>query len=206
MSINKPVTGLLQVATTAPFEAEEKIAEFNQFSQNMNAVISLPSGYTDVYVYDESQVLKAKATRTEDKELVFLTIFGEKPENLFFYVSNGGNKQKTTASVKFEANRILGAPANPFVLELAEARSVQIYPNPFSSELTIELNAGVKQDTQIEIISLTGQVIYTQAVQVQAGINVISCRPLISDGIYLVKVQIDGREFIQKVIKQADTN
>jgi hypothetical protein len=206
MGVAKPVTGLLQVATTVPFEAEKTVAEFNQYSQNMNAVVSLPSGYTDVFVYDEAQVLKAKASRSEDKELVYLTIFGEKPENLFFYISNGGNKQKATASVKFEANRIIGAPANPFVLELAEGRNVQLYPNPFASELTIELNASVKQESQIEIISLTGQVIYTQAIQVQAGTNVISCRPLISNGIYLVRVQIDGREFVQKVIKQADTN
>lgn len=206
MSVAKPVTGLLQIATTVPYEAEEKVPAFNQFSQNMNAVISLPSGYTDVFVYDESQVLKAKSSRGTDKELIYLTIFGEKPENLFFYISNGENKQKTTASIEFQANRILGARAKPFILELPNDRSVRLYPNPFSNELTIELNAGVKQETQLEIVSITGQVIYTKAIQVQAGLNVISCRPLISDGIYLVKVQIDGREFVQKVIKQAASN
>jgi hypothetical protein len=80
------------------------------------------------------------------------------------------------------------------------------YPNPFSMELTIELQALANQETKIEIVSVTGQVVYSKAIDVKAGLNVITCNPVISDGVYLVKSQIDGREFVQKVIKQAASN
>ncbi len=206
MSTPKAITGLLQVGDNTPIEEEKQVPEFNKFSQNMNAVVLLPAGYTEVFVYDEENVLKAKATRGSDNELVFLTIFGEKAEKLSFYVSKGENKQKSTASIDFTANKILGVPANPFRLELANERSMRPYPNPFSMELTIELQALANQETKIEIVSVTGQVVYSKAIDVKAGLNVITCNPVISDGVYLVKSQIDGREFVQKVIKQAASN
>ncbi|KFF03191.1 LamG-like jellyroll fold domain-containing protein [Flavobacterium reichenbachii] len=183
---------------------QETIAsEFKQYSQNMNAVVLLPKGFDELFVYDSKGVLKG-ASRNQminGKELSFITIFGEDTEELSFTLGDGFSKKDTSKSFVFKGNNVLGTIADPVILEEVSKSENSIYPNPFTTTLNIELNADKKQEVNVQLYSVTGQLVFSQKTIIESGRNVISISPNIAQGVYIIETGVDGKKVRTKAIK-----
>jgi hypothetical protein len=61
-----------------------------------------------LYVYDANGVLKGATVNqyVNNEALSFITVYGEMPETLVFYI--GVNKKRTSKSFSFKGNDVLG--------------------------------------------------------------------------------------------------
>lgn len=189
--------------TTSNDEQETIASEFKMYSQNMNAVVLLPKGFDELFVYDSKGVLKGvtKNQIVDGRELSFITIFGDDAENLSFTLGNGFTKKSTSKSFIFKGNDVLGTITNPIILEEVSKIENTIYPNPFETTLNIVLNASKKQEVAVQLYSFTGQLVFTQKMILESGSNAISISPNIGKGVYMVEVEVDGKLIITKAIK-----
>jgi hypothetical protein len=189
--------------TASNTEQEAIASEFKMYSQNMNAVVLLPKGFDELFVYDAKGVLKG-VTRNqvvEGKELSFITVFGEDAEELSFTLGDGFTKKGTSKSFVFKGNEVFGTIANPIILEEVSKRENSIYPNPFKTTLNITLNAAIKQEVKVQLYSVHGQLVFSQKMVIESGNNVISISPNIPQGVYIVEAGVDGKQVKSKVIK-----
>ena len=185
-------------------ESQASIAnEFMAFSENMNAVVQLPEGYETLYVYDEAGNLKGKSSNQNvgGKALSFITIYGDLPETLVFYVGNGSKEKATTKTFSFKANDVLGTVAKPIVLEVF-SDNVQVFPNPFIDKLTIKVAALESQEVTIQLYNLASQLLFSQSFKVSAGSNSLNISPKVATGIYLLQVRMKANMVTSKVIKR----
>lgn len=183
-------------------EQETIKSEFKQYSQNMNAIVLLPNGFNELFVYDSKGLLKGVATNqmVNNQELSFITIFGENPETLSFAIGDGFTKKTTTKSFVFNENKVLGTIANPVILEDI-LHDVMIYPNPFQTTLAIRLNASKSQEAKIQIFSLTSQLVFTKNMNIEPGESEIKISPNVAQGVYIMKIEVDGQITTTKIIK-----
>lgn len=76
-------------------------------------------------------------------------------------------------------------------------------PNPFSSELTLDIRAAASGIAQVELIDLLGKQHYASTEMFETGSNrVLINTASLPDGIYLVRVSQNGETFLQKVIRR----
>ena len=108
------------------------------------------------------------------------------------------------ASIVFDYNTpiVTNTASNTIVTginEVASASSVNIYPNPATDELTIQLLGGVIAKN-ISITDVLGREIFSQQMNLQ---SVICNLESFADGIYFIKVQMaNGGEVIKKLVKE----
>jgi len=192
--------------TISPIENETqaKIAnEFKEYSANMNAVVLLPEGFKELFVYDTNGVLKGKATNqvVNDKELSFITIYGDTPETLVFYIGDGRSKKETTKTFSFKNNNVLGTIAKPVVLEIL-SDNVSVFPNPFENNLTVKVDVIESQVVTIQLYNLTSQLLYSKKFEVKIGSNLLEISPKVATGTYLLQVKMTEGSVISKVVKK----
>ena len=79
------------------FKHKRTESEFTKYADNMNAVVLLPEGYNELFVYDDDGILKGQAVNqtVANKQLSFITIYGESDRNLTFYVGDAGSQKGT---------------------------------------------------------------------------------------------------------------
>lgn len=114
----------------------------------------------------------------------------------FFHVKNKlftmfGDLYSSEPGFKGESNPTTG-------IEFAEIEnnSITVYPNPASQ--TIQIKAGNNEISKIEIISLTGKVVFQQSTQTRDVIDVSNW----GSGVYVVKTTLtDGQDYQSKFIK-----
>ncbi|WP_406682777.1 T9SS type A sorting domain-containing protein [Seonamhaeicola sp. MEBiC1930] len=178
-------------------------SEFTKYSENMNAVVLLPDGYHELFIYDEDGVLKGEAVNqlVGDKELSFITIYGEQPKKLTFHIGNGKSQRPTQKTVTFKSNVVLGTVSNPFVLESNILESLKVYPNPFKSELTLQLNSNEVSDMELKLFNVVGQLVYSEQHKTSKGQNTIKLTPKISNGVYFLKVNFNNVITTYRIIK-----
>jgi hypothetical protein len=182
---------------------EEMRSEFKQYSQNMNAVVLLPKGYNELLVYDAKEVLKgiAHSQVVNGKELSFITIYGEIPENLQIYVGDGINKKETKKTFVFKSDEVLGTIENPITLEDDLIDKLIIYPNPFIDDLHFTINAKENQEVKIQLFSMDGKLVFTKKMNVLVGDNNLEIYPQVPTGNYLLQIEVNGQTLTNKVIK-----
>lgn len=76
------------------------------------------------------------------------------------------------------------------------ADKISVFPNPFAEILFIN---GTSETCKVDVVNMQGMVVYST--KTGEGVNMLSLGNL-SSGIYLVKINDNGKEYIQKVIKQ----
>jgi hypothetical protein len=169
----------------------------------MNAVVLLPEGYDDLYVYDGEAVLKGQAKNQTigDKVLSFITIYGDTSEELSFHVGNSVNQRATSKQIAFKGNSVLGTVAQPLVLEDDNLRGLKMYPNPFSKELVLELYSEVEEDIEVKMYNMLGQLVYANNKALKKGNNKIEITPKVSIGVYFLHVNLNNVISTYKVIK-----
>jgi hypothetical protein len=176
--------------------------EFTKYAANMNAVVSLPQGYSELFAYDASGVLKGAALNQEvnGKALSFITVYGESSETLVFYIGDGTNEKRTSKNFSFKGNDILGTINKPIIIEEI-INYVKIFPNPFDNEITLKVNADKDQIVSIQLYSLTGQMVFDKKQNVVSGENVLKIQPKVASGAYLLQIEINGEKTVNKVMK-----
>ena len=85
--------------------------------------------------------------------------------------------------------------------EDAPANDLFIYPNPMRNELTIDFDKGEYSNVGISLYNSLGTVCYSLAGQHLHHKKTIDVSSLPS-GVYLVELDIDGKKFVSKVIKE----
>ena len=177
---------------------------YSKCPNTMNAIVQLPKGFNELYFYNDAHELRGncKTINVDGKELAFITIYGgEKPENLTAYIGSNNRTQETTKTIKFSPDVLLGSIAEPIVIELAN-QEFKIFPNPFHDELKIVLDRKEKGEAKIIIYSiLTGQKFYEKNFNVNAGTTILKIQPDVPSGTYAMSIQIGGKVFLNKIIK-----
>ena len=176
--------------------------EFKKYPENMNAVVLLPEGYDELFVYDAKGILKGSTVNqsVNDSKLSFITVYGDTAEELVFYIGNGTSNKKTSKKFTFKGNDVLGTISKPILLE-EMINAVSIYPSPFDNEITIKANAVKDQNISIRLYSLSGNLILDKQQNVVSGENVLKIQPIVASGAYLLQISINDETIIHKVIK-----
>ena len=185
-------------------ESQAKIAnEFKEYSENMNAVVQLPEGFDSLFVYDTIGNFKGKSNNqiVGGKELSFITIYGDVPETLVFYVGDGRDEKATTKTFSFKSNNVLGTIAKPVILEVF-SDNVTIFPNPFEDNLTVKVDVLESDTVTIQLYNLTSQLLFSKKFEVTAGSNLLKISPKVATGIYLLQVKMKENTVISKVVKK----
>lgn len=106
----------------------------------------------------------------------------------YLVVSDIGCNSEPSSSIHFIPTGI-----NPIM----SAKTIKVYPNPTSNELTIEIE-GNTNNTEFEILNSIGQVIFTGTLVEKSVVQTTSFTP----GIYLVKLKSGDTFEFKKVLKK----
>ena len=134
-------------------------------------------------------------------KLSFITIYGDTPETLVFYIGDGRSKKETTKTFSFKNNNVLGTIAKPVVLEIL-SDNVSVFPNPFENNLTVKVDVIESQVVTIQLYNLTSQLLYSKKFEVKIGSNLLEISPKVATGTYLLQVKMTEGSVISKVVKK----
>jgi trimeric autotransporter adhesin len=79
-----------------------------------------------------------------------------------------------------------------------------VYPNPFNSELNVNLNLTTDGNIRMNLIDITGKTLISKEQKMNAGNNVTSLEGManLTPGVYFLNIEMNGQSFVQKVVKQ----
>jgi hypothetical protein len=176
--------------------------QYAQFPNTMSAVVQLPEGFENLAFYNESGQLRgnSQTQNIDGTDLAFITIYGNKPEKLTAHIGSGNTTQATTKSVSFSTDAILGSISNPVVIDLP-IEKVSVSPNPFHNDLEIAIEAENSGDAHIVINNMLNQVVFNGTFEIQRGATILKIHPNITNGIYILRVEVAGKMVSQKIIK-----
>ena len=99
---------------------------------------------------------------------------------------------------KFEYSSIVSV-----VNQTAKATAVEAYPNPFNSSISISVVAVKASTANVEIFDISGRKLFSNTYEVEEGSNSIAITKLtdLNQGIYFVRVDVDGEVKVIKMIK-----
>jgi hypothetical protein len=186
-------------------QQEQIAATFTKYSQNMNAIVLLPEGYSKLYAYDDQGVLKgsSKGQLIDGEILGFITLYGEGPENLTFHIGSDAKENKTSKVIDFIGDTVLGTISEPILLELDELDAVHVFPNPFGDTLTVSVTVSSDQTVELNLYSILNQKVITKKFNAKQGKNVFDLKTSrIPSGVYLLKISKNENSIAYKVIKK----
>jgi hypothetical protein len=193
-----------------PSENELMQEQYFEYPENMNAVVELPEGYNDLFIYDAAGTLKGfgKNQNIGDRKLTFITIYGNKTEKLTYYISDGTTDLVAATNIlEFGSNKMLGQVSDPIVLKLGTDEGLffntqfKIYPNPFKESLQIDVYSDGVNPTSIQIFSIQGSLVYSSENIFAKGSASVTISPDIASGPYFLKVTNGVTVEMKKVIK-----
>ncbi|MBP6977162.1 MAG: T9SS type A sorting domain-containing protein [Bacteroidales bacterium] len=86
--------------------------------------------------------------------------------------------------------------------ELFNELTFLAYPNPVTSEITIQLKGDASADSQVEIMNLTGQVVFSGQMDLRSSKPVSIGVGALPDGLYIIQVSSDSELFTKKFLKE----
>ncbi|MGB0404106.1 MAG: LamG-like jellyroll fold domain-containing protein [Salibacteraceae bacterium] len=102
-------------------------------------------------------------------------------DDLFFY-----DRVLTDAEIQdLQNDKVPGLSGTTGVIEIKSIGNLKVYPNPCGAKLSVFIKE-VKRDSQLEVLDLSGQVVYSKSVDSGLRINTISSEQLKS-GMYLIR-------------------
>lgn len=161
---------------------------------NYNGDVSNNVDYTLYYTNTITEVEYSVTGNSADNPTL---LEGLDSETLYTYYIVCNDQCNTTTSMESFTTLLDG------INELGFGRNVKVYPNPVSDQLTIEINTDVNEGSVISIISMQGQIIYSETVSENASdyrtdINVNDY----ANGIYLLKLEDENSSIQQRIIVQ----
>ena len=176
----------------------------------MNAVVQLPDNYSKLYVYDKQNIVRGEAIKqvVDNKELCFITIYGDtNNDELHFYLNDGSTTDSTSKSISFKANGVLGTVKNPIVFSdvnlnaATDVSTYELYPNPFDEKLSLFFTANFEQELNVSVYATTGQIIWSKTLIANQGNNEFDLTFKGDSGVYYIHIKTEEDTIIKKVIK-----
>ena len=177
--------------------------EFSKYSNSMNAIVLLPEEYNEVIVLNSKNEIRGQARIKQygNKQLSFITIYGEDIDDLEFYLKSKNTLKPSTKKFSFNKNTLLGTFKEP--IDLTENKfNFRVSPNPFKNELSISIIAKEDEVSRIILFSITGQQVYKKDFNLNKGNNSLTINPEISDGVYLLHYISNNETIIKKIMKE----
>jgi hypothetical protein len=152
----------------------------------------------------------AEITKVGDKQLFFLPVFSNSTgvETITFVLENNGREIPLKETIRFKRDAIVGALEAPVQLSEMDIR-LKAYPNPFIDKINVSFEIDdPKADVRIELISMTGAVIYSTVHRITtAGYQEMSITGAavnnLVEGTYIIRVTVNNSEtFTNIVIKE----
>ncbi len=124
-----------------------------------------------------------------------VTSFGTSLTSLDYSTSVGGFTQYTLASTSDPLRNVNQSRSNS---------KVNVYPNPFTSELSVQFTSAITESATLQVFDFTGKSIEERSVQLNKGGNNINlcCVDELPAGIYFLKITSSQTNSIVKVVKQ----
>lgn len=187
----------------APDEGGRMQPSWLQYPETMNAIVQLPKSYEQVLVYDVKGEIKGQVAPMEivGKTLGFLTIYGDQKEKLTFYLGRGSDETMTSTTFEFSGNTILGTLRQPVILQVAESQ-LNVIPNPFDHKFMLQFGAKEVQDVLVQVYTVDGRKVEESLIAAKIGKNQIEFQPAIASGMYILRIQVDGRVLHKKIIRR----
>jgi trimeric autotransporter adhesin len=158
---------------------------------------------------DESGVKKYHIERSVDgKNFTEIGTQYAKGDGSFDYVAKDDIKNLTASTVYYRLliEEIKGASSYSATVKVNPGKSmqVQISPNPFISNLTVQVNSARRTDASIRIHNAAGQLVYTKTLLLEKGITGIALSEFqqFSRGMYVIEVKSAETYYSQKLLKQ----
>lgn len=88
---------------------------------------------------------------------------------------------------------------------VSEMKDFMVYPNPFKSDIRIQVNATINTEASLRLTNAAGQTIIYKKVQIQKGTNIIVLTDEISKtatGSYILEVTTGDEKHFSKLIKR----
>lgn len=87
---------------------------------------------------------------------------------------------------------------------LISERDVQVYPNPFTSELAVKVSSSAKAEATAQLFDIQGRLISSNQYQVSEGENILMIHSTdeIPNGVYFLKIAFGETVLTKKVVKQ----
>jgi hypothetical protein len=141
------------------------------------------------------------------KQLFFIPLYSNRDyEKISFVLENDGLEIALKENITFRSNDVVGSIHYPFIL--SDAGSLfNVYPNPFNKELNIAFAVEKPASVQIELIDLTGRLLFSRKLQADAPGNYFyqfdsKTLSSLESGFYIVRItQPDKEPVTYKVIK-----
>ncbi|MCL2596308.1 MAG: T9SS type A sorting domain-containing protein [Paludibacter sp.] len=141
-----------------------------------------------------------------DKYIGYLMIYGNGNESITLKVydhATGNEYDANNSAMQFAADAIYGTPSNPYVIGIGATgidnvtlSQISVFPNPVQKDLYI--NYPWKSIDIIEIIDMTGQVVYHQDNFEGKSIKVSD----LTSGMYMLKIVNNKNSIVEKFIKE----
>lgn len=104
---------------------------------------------------------------------------------------HSGNPQQTVAAARLDS--------------IKHTTSIKVYPNPFANNTNVAITLEAAAQVSVHVYSMQGKLIDNPVKNkaMPAGINNVTyANSRLTAGIYLIVVEINGRRFTQKLVKQ----
>lgn len=89
------------------------------------------------------------------------------------------------------------------IIQNYETREIQVYPNPFTSDVSIALTGGYTSTANFTITNITGQVVYQQVeTNLAPGYTKMLDLSYLPNGVYFVEVTTIEGKVVKRVVKQ----
>ncbi len=179
-----------------------QLDNFAAYNSNMNIVVQLPEGYDTVYAYNEEGTLRGVSKVSEDSSdnISYLTTYGDGDEALTFYAGNSVEQRETINAFHFINDGVNGSREQPVILSFGLA-DVQIFPNPFQDQINLRFGLEHTQTVTVSISNMIGQIVHTQKLEVQAGVQQHTLCVQLASGAYTMQIDLDETTKIEKIIK-----
>jgi len=119
---------------------------------------------------------------------IYANIFGE-PVNIFQLTDSTSLKMQVMDPSSIEERQLSTIISN-------------VWPNPFSNELNLELNTDRNSSGKIELYNLMGKMVYAQKIYQQSSIHTIYLEGVgLPDGLYFISVELGNKKYSQLVSK-----
>src|SRR5205085_7754640 len=164
--------------------------------------------------------VRGKASPILDPEInrytYFFNIGGEAEQSIVFMIDRDGTTiARSSNIISYITNSVVGTLAKPLELQFVkQAGTITVYPNPFNSTANISvdlrgLTVTGSHEIQLSVIDVSGRLVLSRPVQKVSGTGYKTtwngrnaAGTLCSNGVYFIRMMVNGIPHIYKVIKQ----
>jgi hypothetical protein len=115
---------------------------------------------------------------------------------------SASNTEKVYYCVREVDNNLYYTLSSIVMVRITSDKTLQIWPNPATSQVYVNITVSSAQTTYVELLDLTGKKLLSQQVNLTPGSNSVVLKNLnsYSSGVYLLRVLIDGENNNQKIV------